>query len=310
MNIYLISANSYHLIEREIKKIILNEEYLTMNLREVAIEDLLKEANYFSLTTNKKIIVASNANFFGNGKITDKENELLINYFNNPNPETIIIFTSDNIDARKKIVKIIKDKYKLINIPPFNYMETEEEIKRYCRDNNKDIEYNALKYIMNNTKSLDCIYQELDKLFIYYGEEKLIKYNDVYNIVGSVIDDNNFHFVEAVINHNLKDALKIYQDLKIYKVESITLIMLLAREYRNMYYLKKYFEMNLNKKEIGEKLKMQDWQVTKLYNNSISYSEKELLNNLKKLSDIDVGIKTGRYDKDVALITFLIDCCS
>ncbi len=310
MNIYLIVGDSYHLINKEIKKIVRDNIYISMNLNQVTIEDVIKEASYYSLIDNKKYIIARNATCFENGKLTDSESNMLINYLNNPNPQTTIIFTSNNIDARKKISKIIKEKYKIINIPVLDYLKTTDIINKYCAENGKKIESAALKYLMENTKSIDCIFQELDKLFLFYGDLPLIKYEDTKNIVGSIVDDNSFHFITCVLNRNLEGALKILQDLKLYKVEIITLIILLAREYRNMYYLKKYFEAHLNIHEIGEKLKMQDWQVKKLYQNSLNYQEKELLANIKKLAAIDIGIKTGTMEKDIALLSFLVDVCN
>ena len=57
-------------------------------------------------------------------------------------------------------------------------------------------------------------------------------------------------------------------------------------------------------------MNLQEWQVNKLYANSLKYSEKEILETIHNLADLDIGIKTGRLDKDVALMTFLIKVCA
>ena len=218
MNNYLISSESYRLIEKEIKNIVKNNVYFTMNLNKVTLEDIIKEANYFSFDNNKKYIVVSNANIFGTAKITDKDNDLLVSYLNKPNPNTIIIFTTLNgIDLRKKITKLIKEKYTLINILPFNYQEKDDAITSYVKEYGFTIDANAKQYILNNTSSLDMIYNELDKIFLYYNNKTNIKLNDVKNIVGSLIDNNNFHFVNAVIVKNLMESLRLYKNLKVYK---------------------------------------------------------------------------------------------
>lgn len=311
MNNYLISTESYRLIDKEIKKIVKNNDYFVMNLNKVTLEDIIKEANYFSFDNNIKYIVVSNANIFGTTKITDKDNDLLVSYLSKPNPNTVIIFTTLNgIDLRKKITKMMKDKYTLINILPFNYQEKDDTITNYVKENGFTIDTNAKQYILNNTSSLDMIYNELDKVFLYYNSKTNIKLEDVKKIVGSLIDNNNFHFVNAVIVKNLQESLKLYNNLKVYKVESLALINLLAREYRLMYYLKRYQSKKLQIREISKKLSLQDWQVNKLYQNSLAYTEEELLSNIKKLANVDIGIKTGALDKDVALISFLVDVCA
>ncbi len=311
MNIYLIAASSYHLINREIKNIVKNRNYLTMSLNKVSLEDVIKEASYFSLDPNQKIIVVSNANYFSSAKTSDKDNELLLNYLTNPNSQTIIIFTTQNgVDLRKKCVKLIKEKYCLINIPDYSWKDTEAEIKKYVKEHGYTIDSDAINYIMNNTSSLDMIYNECDKLFLYYNAPGKIKIEDVKKIVGSIIDNNNFHFVSAVVAKNLPLSLKLLQNLKVYKVEPISLIILLAREYRLMYYLKRYQKNKYTMAMICKELGLQDWQVNKLYNNSISFSEDELLTNIKKLACLDLGIKKGLFDKDAAIVSFLVDICN
>ena len=76
-----------------------------------------------------------------------------------------------------------------------------------------------------------------------------------------------------------------------------------------MYYVKKMYQNKKMLVSICSELKLQDWQVNKLYNNSIKYSEKELLSNLVELCNCDTAIKKGMWDKDVALISFLLGAC-
>lgn len=311
MNIYIISAFSYRIIDDEVKKIVKNNNYLTMNLNRITIPEVLQEASYYSIDSDKKYIVVSNAYLFGNVKTDDKYIDELINYLNNPNPNTILIFTTLNgIDLRKKITKIIKDKYKLINILPMDRKTLFDFIKKEVEKNKYIIDYDSINYLINNSyDNLDIILNELDKIYLYYNKPCKILLEDIEKIVGSAMDNNNFHFVSSVIEKNLSKSLYLFKDLKVYKVEPIVLINLLAREYRLMYYLKKYQKNRLSMKDICIKLNLQEWQVNKLYNNSLKYREKELKDNLKTLANIDLGIKSGKLDKDIALISFMIEAC-
>ena len=82
MNLYLINIESYHLIEKEIKKIVKDNIFISYNMANASIKELIDEANYLSLDGNKKYIIASNSNFFGSDKISDEESNLLSNYLN------------------------------------------------------------------------------------------------------------------------------------------------------------------------------------------------------------------------------------
>lgn len=277
-----------------------------------SIKEVLEEAAYFSLDNNKKFLVVSNSDIFGSDKIDESITDALINYFNNPNPNTVIIFTTQKpIDSRKKIVKELKSKYKIINTPKMDKKTINSLLTNYVKEQDFDIDWETVNYVINNSYSnLDIMFNELDKIMLYYNFPCRIKYQDVVAIVGTELDNNNFHFVSAVVEKKLDEALKLLNSLKIYKVDSNVLATLLAREYRLMYYVKKMYQNKISLSEICSNLSLADWQVNKLYNNGIHYSESELLKNLVDLCNIDMNIKKGIWDKDIALYGFLLDACS
>ena len=235
--LYLISIPSYRLIDNEIKKIVKDNDYVHFNMARTTIRDIIDEASYYTLTGDGKYIVVTNANFFGSEKLDEKDNELLLNYIKNPIKSTVIIFTTTMpIDLRKSITKEIKSKYKLININKLSYKDYEVEINKYVSSKRFKIEYECINYLIYNCyDNLDIMFNEIDKMIFYYNHLTTIKYQDLQQIVGNMVDNNNFHFVDAVINKNLRLALKLFNDLKVIKAEPIVLISLLAREYRLMY---------------------------------------------------------------------------
>lgn len=310
MNTFLISSESYHIINKEIKKIIKDNIFITFNMNKSSISELLEEASYVSLDSNKKYIIASNADFFGSLKITEEDSEKLDKYINDPNPDTIIIFTTLNgIDLRKKITKSIKTNNSLINIPKMDRKNISNLLNDYIKDNNYYADYNIINYIIDNSyNNVDIMINEIDKIMLYYNGPGKMKLDDIINIVGEQKDNNNFHFVSAVIDKKLDLALKLYENLKVYKVDATILIILLAREYRLMYYVKNM--MNENKVNICSYLGLQDWQVNKLYSNSLKYTDNELLHNLVLLCKMDMNIKKGFWDKETILYSFLMEACS
>ena len=312
MNIYVISANSYHLVDLEIKKIIKDQVPLVFNLNSCSIDDLLEEASYFDLTGEPKYLIASNADFLSSSKLSDKDENKLLSYLKNPNLNTIIIFTTyAPIDNRRKIVKFIKDQYKVINIPSWDKLKMKEEARNYLINKGYKIDNDSINYIVNNVyNNIDILYNELDKIILYYtNKNKIIYFKDIESIIGKEIDSNNYHFINAVIEKNLEEALRIWKNLKVYKVDSLTLINLLAREYRLMYNIKVLEKKNISLNELAHNLSLQDWQIKKLYNNSLKYRREELLKNLYLLANMDLKIKKGDNDKDIILYPFLLEVC-
>lgn len=308
---YLISEDSYRLIDKKVKEIVGNNETINFNMRINNLKEVIEEASYLGLGIDKKWILVSNANIFGSEKVSDEDTELLLNYLEKPNENSNIIFTTqEGIDLRKKITKEIKNKGTLINIVKPDKRGINSLLTNYLRSYNYDIDYNTVNYIIDNSyDNLDIMFNELDKIIIFYGHPCKVKYDDIINIVGKETTNNNFLFISSVIEKNLFKSINILDNLKVYKVEPLSLVLLLAREYRLMYYVKIMYN-KYSLREIMSKLQLQEWQVSKLYNNSRSYTEEELENYLVNLCKIDINVKKGLIDKDTCLYPFIMEVCS
>ncbi len=308
---YLISANSYRLIKEEIKKIVKNKNYLVFNMNINTISDLLEEASYYSLDSSDKVIVASNADFFGTKKLEDKDQAALEKYLNNPIKSTTIIFTTLNgIDQRKKICKEFKLNNALVSIDKLDRKGIMALLNKYLDNHSFKADYNSLNYIIENSNdNLDIMYNELDKIMLYYSNYTNIKFSDVKKIVGEKLDNNNFHFVSAVVDKKLDEAIKLFNDLKVYKIEPLSLLILLAREYRLMYFVKNLYK-DVGVSGLTKRYNLMEWQVNKLYNNALNYTQQELLDNLYLLAKTDISIKKGLWDKEIAIYNFLLNVCS
>ena len=309
MNIYLITSDSIKLIDEELKKILKKETNIeTFDLNNVELEDILIEAQYVSMFNDKRVIVVKNANIFGSGKIVEKKAELLLKYLESPNENTILIFTyNDKCDTRKKVTKLIKEKYSYIEIPKLSFNDLTNKIRNNLKSDGFSIESDSINYIINNClNNYDLIYNELEKLKLYYDNPCKISFNDVKKIISNNIDDNNFKFIEAVINNDLERAFKLLDDLSLLKVEPISLVSLLAREYRLLYCTKTLYDDKRDLNSISCELKLQNWQVEKMLKNSFKYTYDELENNILNLNECDVQMKSVYFDKITLFKTYLL----
>ena len=309
MQMYLICSESIRLLDEEIKKIVKDEtnvESFDMNM--IDISELLNEASYVSLFDEKRVIIAKNSNFFGADKISEDSSEFLLKYMENPNENTILIFTyNGKADMRKKITKYLKENYKFINIEKLNYNELVEKIRLISKKDNFTIDMDSINYLINNClNNYDLIYNELEKIKTYYIEPCKFEYKDIKNIVSKSLETNNFKFIEAVINKDKSKSLDILNELSVLKVEPIALITLLAREYRFMHIIKTLYSENNSINAISKELKLQNWQTEKMLKNSFNYTEEELEKNLLLLKDCDIEMKSIYFDKYTLLKSYLL----
>ena len=293
MKINLISGESYLLVNEKINDILgLSKNVTTFDLAQSTLEDVLIEAGYVSMFEEEKFIVIKNANFFGTDKIKDSDTDILLNYFEHPSDNTNLIFIcSTKLDLRKKITKIVKDRFNLINIPNLKYYEIENRAMEAFKKNGFKVEADTVKYLVQNSlNNFDLTMNEVEKIMLFYNESDYVKYEDVVNIAAKSINTNNFLFVDAVVEGDLEKSFELLNDLKIMKVEPTIVLSLLARDFRIMLQIKTLQKEEKREYEILSKLGLQDW-------------------HLIKIADMDLNIKTGKVDKYTALELFILDIC-
>ena len=301
--LYLLVSNSYHILDEEIKKIVKDEKYEVIDYLKTTLEDIVMEASYSDLFSNKKILIIKNATFFS----TKIDTTALDKYLLNINPNTILIFTCNNIDERLKIVKTFKDSY---NYKINNILYQKDIVNKLIeiaekKDYNLSIE-SAIYISKSSLDNYDIAYNNLEKIFLYYNKPCKINESDVINLVSVSLEENNFKFIESVINNDTENAFKILNDLKIKKIEPLSLFNLLAREYRLMLILKEEYQKK-SRSYIMKLLNIRDWQLEKLLKQASRYNKEYLEDKLIEICEYDYQIKSGKIDKFLALELFILN---
>ncbi len=312
MKIYLLSGESYLLINEKIDEIIKDSKNITIfDLTVNELEDAILEAGYFSMFAEKKYIIVKNANFFGTDKGKEKDTELLLNYLKEPNENSVLIFICNSkLDMRKKVTKAIKEQYEIISIPNLKYYEIENKVMSLVKQRGFNMNNEVAKYIVaSSLNNYDIAISEFNKLLLYYKEPCNITMEDAKNIISRPINSNNFLFVDAVVDNDIEKSLELLSDLKVLKVEPTILVSLLARDFRIMLQIKQLLEQNKREYAIMNELGLLDWQFEKYLKKIFPYKEKELESILIKLTKLDLNIKSGKIDKNMALELFILDIC-
>ena len=304
--IYLLYGTKDFQIKEEIKKLSKNIDNMNItqyDLNNDALEIALEDAKTISLFSNQKIVIIDNANMFTGS--TSKDSELIENYLNNYNDNTILILIVHNekIDTRKKITKLIK---KVGQVKEFNEdLNCTSLVKKLLKDYN--IEDKTIKLFIDRVGNNPLIIQnEINKIKIYKNEDKNITSEDILNLTIKLIEIDIFKLIDYIVQKNKEKALELYYEMLKMNEEPLKIVVILANQFRIMYQAKELIKKGYSEKDIASILKIHPYRVKLAIQNSRNYKSETLLKYLNDLADIDIGIKTGKLNKDLALELFIL----
>ena len=311
---YLFYGLEQYLIDKEIKKVILDNKIDDINivhydLENTKIEDIIEDLSSVSLFGEKKLIIVDNAYIFTgttNKKLLEQNTDILEKFLKNNNCDNIVIFNilKEKLDERKKIVKVIKEKG---IVKDFN---TFSNINKYVLDmfgeykiNNENINF-LVNRVGNN---LEVLSQEINKIKIYKDNDFNITKEDIINLTTKNIDTNFFNLIENIVARNKNKAMESYYEIIKDGEEPIKIIVVLANKFRLIYQAKNLYKKGYSEKDISNMLGSNYYAIKKCLESSRNYDDKFLLKCLMKLANLDIDIKSGKIDKNIGLELFIME---
>ena len=310
MNSYLIESEDTLSLNNEISKIIKDNDFTnavinTYDIEETLLENALEDLDTYNFLSEKKVIIIKNIESIKED-LFEKDIEHLFKYIDNPNQDNLLIITSKKLDSRLKFSKKLKTKCKISKIEANPKVFIKQQLKNYkiTQDTINLLE----EYCLGD---MTKIYNECEKLKNYKIEDKTITKEDIIELVMKKLGDSKdlvFSFTRSLAERDRKASLKKYKELLTYNIEPLSFIGLLAGQIRIIYQVKLLEKRNLRDKEIADILEEKsDYRIKKTREITRMYREEELLTLMKKLSEIDLKIKTVDTNPNQEIELFIIN---
>lgn len=290
--VYTLVGNKDYVLE-EIDKIVGDSSnVISYDLEECSIKDAIIDLDTVSLF-GKKIVKV-----FGLDKIDDSD--FLIKYLDNALDNVLILVSYKELDNRKKLTKVLKEKteYKEIFSYDFNgYVK--ERLDGFKMD---FMTINLLvSYCDGDIKRL---FNELEKLKLYKFNEKVITLDDVNRIVRKGYDSTIFNLIDEINSGNKEKIYSIYRELLMENETEEKILYTIANHYRLLYKVK-IKSMSMSDSEMIRVYRLHPYRLTKLKEQCRLVSREKILFMLKGLSDVDINVKSGKMDISTGMFLFL-----
>lgn len=314
MNTYLIFGEENYLINEKIKDIkksikVEDDNVISYDLTNDSISSVLVEASTVSMFSDKKLIICDNSLFLtANKSLSEEELKDLTNYLENSFEDVYILFIvrEEKVDSRKKITKLINKISKVFDCNKIDSYKLNSYVGDYIRDKGYSISSSSVELIISKVGyELSNIIKELDKMFIYKGEDKKITKEDIEDVITNNLEKNIFELTNAIVNREKNKVIKIYNELIKSGEDPIKLIVTLSNQFRLILQVKLMRNGGYSEKEIVTILKEHPYRIN-IAMKSL-YDENTLKDILLRLSNLDYEIVTGKTDKFFGFEMFLLN---
>ena len=290
--------------------------YVKLSYPDVTFREIVEEAYTLPLGEDRKIVVVDNASFLtgekGKGKKKKSSSPIddLIEYCKNPNMACDLIFMvyKDSIDETNELVKIISHTGTIKQVATPTEQEWKQVIKRFFVSKGSDIEPEAIEELY---KRIDGDYSkfvnETNKL-LNYANGEVVTLNAVRNLVSGIVETDVFALSNALIRGNKRAALKIYADLKKQSVDEVSLIGILANQFKFMDQVNYLNNRGMTTRNIANELKVNERRVMATLSSSLrGVNSNSLKKVIEDLYETSKSILTGKVAAPYAFKIYILN---
>lgn len=307
---YLIFGEEFFIWDRavqRIKSIFKDKASIErVNFSDLNIEQWLLGLNNFSLFSNYRIIIASDLS-----DLKEQELARLLNYLENPASDVLLLIYAQNIDRRKKSMKLILQNVLLCNASHPRDNEVSKWVNGFAQERGKKIDYEAVEFLrLRFSNDLSSIEKEIEKLALYYQDQKTISRKDVEYICSGDIGVSVFELFPALAYQNKEKLFSVLYTLLKNGENPIMINSMILGRVRKMLLAKNLINLTMDDNELSSELGVHRYYLQFFKDELKNFTKKDLEKMFLKCLNLDATLKSSSFNKNDLLINGVSDLCN
>ena len=279
----------------------------TFDAQESTVNHWLGSAKTLSFLGGIKLVIVRNLH---DAIPQDKEAQALIDYAENPIPEACLVVTSNKVDRKRKLFKILTGLKTAIACEAPKENELINWLRKRAEESNYSLSSNAARVLINRVGARPGILaKELEKTLLYAGANKSISEKDVAEVVGESKTENVFALTEALKTKNPETALRLLNNQINHGEEPIKILGTIAWQFRMIWEVKHYQKKNLPSGQIAKTMGANPYVVDKALQHTGRFSTKQLRTGYLELAKADRSLKSTSQDPLAVMQTLVLNLC-
>ncbi len=192
--------------------------------------DVAAAANQLPMMSERRVVRVTDF-----AKLREQEEEILTGYIENPSPSSVVIFSTEDLDKRKKLSKVLLGQSQVVEFPSLKDGEAKTWVKSRLRELGVACDERALSDLITLVGTdVQTLRSELDKLVSAAGNTGRITLEMVDELIARSRELTNFELGDHLIARNRKRALETLHRLLEGGSQPVMLIGTIASNYHRL----------------------------------------------------------------------------
>jgi DNA polymerase-3 subunit delta len=286
--------------------------YVQIDGTQIDLDIIINACETLPFMAPKRVVVIKDLSIIYGKAEGDIDEDRFLEYIKRMSDSTcLILYCRGNIDKRRKIYRYIDKEGKALEFQHLRRQELHIWINQTIRKQGKKIPYNVAELLIDRIgNNLEDIYNEIEKLVTYVGQEKEITIEAIDQVVVPTLEQSIFQLVDAIGEKKASYALRVLGNL-IYEGDRATqpILAMIARQFRLILQCKGYYESGNNPDLIAKKLKQRPFVVRKCLSQGRNFTTDQLKKGLELCLKADYETKTGKIQDTMGIELIIIKMC-
>ncbi|NLX71376.1 MAG: DNA polymerase III subunit delta [Clostridiales bacterium] len=286
----------------------LNHQVLDGN--NVNVEDIIYACETLPFMADKRLVVVKDLPALQGVRASFDENKLKSYISRIPDTTCLVFYCSGQIDKRRALYIAIRKLGRTVEFQPLKQNEISRWVVNNLRRRGKQISPAALQHFIHvSGNSLEKIYNEINKLMDYVGDNDYITEEDINKVVTPAAEYTIFQLIEAIGTMNVEQALYFLDKLLSEGENIFSILVMICRHIRIIFQCKSLSENGIRADVIPRQLGVHPYTVKKCLQQSRYFTKDKLIRAMEECLKTDYSIKSGRVQERIGVEMLIIKMC-
>ena len=318
-NVLLLCGKEQYLVKWALNvalKKYINDDYKAFDFFEIdsekaTLELIIENCETLSMFSDKRIVYMPDFQLISGGKlknIPESDEKLLTEYIKNIPDTCLLVITADSADKRKKLYKEIVQYGNVYDFEPLDMRALRSFIEKRFNQLGKAVKASVVDDFIERSGyfhresdyTLYNLLNEVKKIAAHCDADE-VSAADVIEVISGNIEINIFAMIDAVGRNKKDEAFRLLYNLLGSDGNVFQILALLSAQFEMMLEIKEMKAGGMTPSEIQRFLDVQEFRIKKADSAAGLYSIPRLRAILKKIYQVEINIKTGLMDQNLAL---------